>query len=289
MPCSGGGEEGSSLFIVDTGDAQTSTVAMSVLDAADRVRRVVGVQVVYCGAKRRSGAFRRRAATPASTERRCVPGGRPHARLTVAAMSEPIQFSLDPRCPWCWQTSKWVRQLEAAGTVEVRWGTFSLELQNFDKPLDEFDGARSVSGPALRTFFALREHEGDGAAGAFRRRRSGGLRRGPLLIGLGMAFLYPGAGWPRPPTPSPRNAARQRDRRFAFIAICSFFEVGLRWSGGGIASGGRSLPRHSARPWRFLAAGAAATLSLACVCTPDLAGPAARDAIHRSGTSTPVR
>jgi predicted DsbA family dithiol-disulfide isomerase len=82
-------------------------------------------------------------------------------------MSEPIQFSLDPRCPWCWQTSKWVRQLEAAGVVSVRWGTFSLELQNFDKPLDEFDGARAVSGPALRTLVALREGDGDAAAGRF--------------------------------------------------------------------------------------------------------------------------
>jgi len=82
-------------------------------------------------------------------------------------MSEPIQFSLDPRCPWCWQTSKWVRQLEAAGTVTVRWGTFSLELQNFDKPLDEFDVAKAVSAPALRTLVALREHEGDAAAGKF--------------------------------------------------------------------------------------------------------------------------
>lgn len=82
-------------------------------------------------------------------------------------MSEPIQFSLDPRCPWCWQTSKWVRQLEAAGTVDVRWGTFSLELQNFDKPLDEFDGTRAVSGPALRTLVALREGDGNLAAGRF--------------------------------------------------------------------------------------------------------------------------
>lgn len=82
-------------------------------------------------------------------------------------MTEAIQFSLDPRCPWCWQTSKWVRQLEGAGVVTVRWGTFSLELQNFDKPLDEFDVAKCVSGPALRTVVWLREHDGDLAAGRF--------------------------------------------------------------------------------------------------------------------------
>ena len=82
-------------------------------------------------------------------------------------MSETVQFSLDPRCPWCWQTSKWVRQLQRAGTVDVRWGTFCLELQNFDKPVEEFDVTRCVSGPALRTLVAVREHEGDDAAGRF--------------------------------------------------------------------------------------------------------------------------
>ncbi len=82
-------------------------------------------------------------------------------------MADQIQFSLDPRCPWCWQTSKWVRQLERLGTVDVSWGTFSLELQNFDKPLEEFDVSKSVSGPALRTLVAVREHEGEVAAGKF--------------------------------------------------------------------------------------------------------------------------
>lgn len=82
-------------------------------------------------------------------------------------MADQIQFSLDPRCPWCWQTSKWVRQLERLGTVDVRWGTFCLELQNFDKPIEEFDGERAVSGPALRTLVAVRDGAGDAAAGRF--------------------------------------------------------------------------------------------------------------------------
>ncbi|MCU1502651.1 MAG: hypothetical protein JWM12_2005 [Ilumatobacteraceae bacterium] len=82
-------------------------------------------------------------------------------------MPDSIQFSLDPRCPWCWQTSKWVRQLERLRVVDVRWGTFSLELQNFDKPIEEFDVTKSVSAPALRTLVALRENEGDAAASRF--------------------------------------------------------------------------------------------------------------------------
>jgi protein-disulfide isomerase-like protein with CxxC motif len=82
-------------------------------------------------------------------------------------MPESVQFSLDPRCPWCWQTSKWVRRLEQLDIVAVRWGTFCLELQNFPKPLDRFDETRCVSAPALRTLVAVREVEGDVAAGRF--------------------------------------------------------------------------------------------------------------------------
>ena len=82
-------------------------------------------------------------------------------------MPEAVQFSLDPRCPWCWQTSKWVRQLERLDLVDVRWGTFCLELQNFPKPLEQFDVSRCVSGPSLRTLVAVREGLGNEAAGRF--------------------------------------------------------------------------------------------------------------------------
>jgi len=82
-------------------------------------------------------------------------------------VTEVVQFSLDPRCPWCWQTSRWVRRLAALDVVDVRWGSFCLELQNFAKPVDAFDPARSISAPVLRTMLAVREADGHEAAGAF--------------------------------------------------------------------------------------------------------------------------
>lgn len=83
-------------------------------------------------------------------------------------MSEPVRFHLDPRCPWCWQTSKWVRQLDRLGVVEASWGVFCLEVQNFTKPLELFDPSRSVAAPSLRTLVAVRNGEADGQAAAGR-------------------------------------------------------------------------------------------------------------------------
>ncbi|MGA9279214.1 DsbA family protein [Ilumatobacter sp.] len=78
-----------------------------------------------------------------------------------------MRFHLDPRCPWCWQTSTWVRRLTATGTVEVSWGVFCLELANFSKSIDEFDVDRSVAAPTLRVLVAVRDGEGEDAAGRY--------------------------------------------------------------------------------------------------------------------------
>lgn len=82
-------------------------------------------------------------------------------------MAEPIRFHLDPRCPWCWQTSKWMRQLHRLGVVEASWGLFSLEVVNFDRPIEEFDETRSIAAPSQRTFVVVRDELGQEAASAY--------------------------------------------------------------------------------------------------------------------------
>lgn len=82
-------------------------------------------------------------------------------------IAEPVRFHLDPRCPWCWQTSKWVRTLARLNVIDVSWGVFCLEVQNFAKPIEEFDVTKSVAAPSLRTLVAVREAEGQAAAGRF--------------------------------------------------------------------------------------------------------------------------
>ena len=82
-------------------------------------------------------------------------------------MTESIDVLFDPRCPWCFQTARWVLRLEEMGVVELKWLVFCLELKNFDHPNEEFDPATSKSAPALRTSVAVRDAEGNAACGRF--------------------------------------------------------------------------------------------------------------------------
>nr|MBA2530347.1 DsbA family protein [Euzebyales bacterium] len=45
-------------------------------------------------------------------------------------MADAVRFYFDPICPWCYQTSRWIRRVEELGEVTVSWGLFSLELVN---------------------------------------------------------------------------------------------------------------------------------------------------------------
>ncbi|MEA2447673.1 MAG: hypothetical protein QOK47_1310 [Actinomycetota bacterium] len=45
-------------------------------------------------------------------------------------MTEAVRFYLDPGCPWAWQTSLWIREVENVRDIEVRWRLFSLALAN---------------------------------------------------------------------------------------------------------------------------------------------------------------
>ena len=81
-------------------------------------------------------------------------------------MTESVRFYFDPRCPWCYQTSRWVRRLQELGEVEVSWGLFSLDIANADD--DPATLADSAPGAlALRTIVALRDAEGEASVGAF--------------------------------------------------------------------------------------------------------------------------
>jgi 2-hydroxychromene-2-carboxylate isomerase len=79
---------------------------------------------------------------------------------------EQIRFHFDPRCPWCYQTSRWVRRLEELGEVSVDWAVFSLEVVNLEEGKDPL-AIDAVSGPALRTSLLLRDKVGPEAVGRF--------------------------------------------------------------------------------------------------------------------------
>jgi predicted DsbA family dithiol-disulfide isomerase len=76
-------------------------------------------------------------------------------------VTERVRFYFDPTCPWAWQTSRWIREVEQVRDIAIDWRLFSLRLVNEspDDPLTD-ESARSV--PALRALaLAGREHGND--------------------------------------------------------------------------------------------------------------------------------
>lgn len=75
-----------------------------------------------------------------------------------------VRFHFDPLCPWAWQSSKWIREVEQVRDVEVDWRLFSLQLinENTDDPLADVHAKGAL---ALRTLALVRRMEGnDGVA-----------------------------------------------------------------------------------------------------------------------------
>jgi len=74
-------------------------------------------------------------------------------------VTERVRFHFDPLCPWCYQTSRWVRRLQELGEIEVDWAVFSLEIQNAGTDEAQVKGhARAEL--ALRTTVLVRQEAG---------------------------------------------------------------------------------------------------------------------------------
>lgn len=79
-------------------------------------------------------------------------------------MTDQIRFHFDPLCPWAWQGSRWIREVEKVRDVEIEWRLFSLQLINADK--DDPLADEHVKGtPALRTLAMVRRSGGNAAVG----------------------------------------------------------------------------------------------------------------------------
>lgn len=80
-------------------------------------------------------------------------------------MGDRIRFHFDPMCPWAWQGSKWIREVEKVRAVEVEWKLFSLQLINEGKE-DPLADVHQRGTPALRTLALVRSQAGNDAVGA---------------------------------------------------------------------------------------------------------------------------
>jgi hypothetical protein len=79
---------------------------------------------------------------------------------------ERVRFHFDPRCPWCWQTSRWARRLEELGEISLDWGLFCLQVINRAEGVDPLT-LEVTAGPALRTCILLRDRYGRDMVGRF--------------------------------------------------------------------------------------------------------------------------
>ncbi len=94
-------------------------------------------------------------------------------------MAEQVRFYFDPVCPWCYQTSRWMRRLAELGEAEVDWRLFSLEVQNAGRESEAEARSHSRAGLALRTAVLVRD-------------RAGGAGVGELYQALGERFFEKG-------------------------------------------------------------------------------------------------
>jgi hypothetical protein len=84
----------------------------------------------------------------------------------IPKVPTPVTIYVDPGCPWCFQTVRWARMVEAAGVIDISWGFLPLEVHNSDsRVLDLQVHTRTV--PAMRVALLVREELGQAAAGRF--------------------------------------------------------------------------------------------------------------------------
>jgi predicted DsbA family dithiol-disulfide isomerase len=77
-------------------------------------------------------------------------------------MTDTIRFHFDPRCPWAWESSRWIREVARVRDIEIEWAFFSLQEQN--KPETAPLRDPEVRGTAaLRTLALVRRTEGNDA------------------------------------------------------------------------------------------------------------------------------
>ena len=82
-----------------------------------------------------------------------------------------LEFFIDPVCPWCWITSRWVKEVQQLRDYEVTWRFISLQFINEDRTSSwytpEYRAGHQAGTKGLRVAAALRSAEGNDAVDAF--------------------------------------------------------------------------------------------------------------------------
>jgi predicted DCC family thiol-disulfide oxidoreductase YuxK len=81
-----------------------------------------------------------------------------------------VELYIDPVCPYCWQTSKWLRQVQRLEHLDVGWRFISLMMVNeeagYDGMPEHYPAVHTQGTRLLRVLAATRAHAGNEAVGA---------------------------------------------------------------------------------------------------------------------------
>lgn len=81
-------------------------------------------------------------------------------------MTRQVEFFFDPVCPFCWQTSKWFRQVSRLADVEPVWRFIALAILNEDPDGDgTFQDSHAAGMALLRVAAAARQAHGQDVVG----------------------------------------------------------------------------------------------------------------------------
>jgi len=81
-----------------------------------------------------------------------------------------VELFIDPVCPFCWQTSKWLRQVQRLEGLDVGWRFISLKMVNekagYDGMPEHYPAVHAQGTRMLRVLAATRAQAGNEAVGA---------------------------------------------------------------------------------------------------------------------------
>ena len=85
-------------------------------------------------------------------------------RLSSYNLCVQVDFWFDPVCPWAWIASRWLLEVQAVRTLDVRWHVMSLSVLNEDRDLADRPEYRERMARAwgpVRVLMAARHALGD--------------------------------------------------------------------------------------------------------------------------------
>lgn len=72
-----------------------------------------------------------------------------------------IEFYFDPGCPWCWNASRWLKEVQKIENLEIKWMPFSIFIKNGNGMSKDYAEKFEKSRDMLRIIQAVENKYGD--------------------------------------------------------------------------------------------------------------------------------